>query len=114
MHALLTAAVLTMTAVQADTSYLYKTHFIRAAPGEILELVDVLQDRMSFYDAAGEPAPFMMRHSQGDHWDLQILALEEIDDHAHQRHCVSMVLPHREFEIMGKPAPSPRRLCSMQ
>ncbi len=73
MHALLTAAVLTMTAVQADTSYLYKTHFIRAAPGEILELVDVLQDRMSFYDAAGEPAPFMMRHSQGDHWDLQIM-----------------------------------------
>ena len=73
MHALLAAAVLAMTAVQADTTYLYRTHFIRAAPGEILELVEVFQERMSFYDAAGEHAPFMMRHAQGDHWDLQIM-----------------------------------------
>ena len=73
MHALLAAAVLAVTAVQADTTYLYRTHFIRAAPGEILELVEVLQERMSFYDAAGEPAPFIMRHAQGDHWDLQIM-----------------------------------------
>jgi len=73
MYALLTAALMTITAAQADTSYLYRTHFIRAAPGEILELIDVLQDRMGFYDAAGETAPFMMRHAQGDHWDLQIM-----------------------------------------
>ncbi len=72
MHALLAAALLSF-AVQADTSYLYRTHFVRAAPGQILELIDVYQARMSFYDAAGEPAPFMMRHSQGDHWDLQIM-----------------------------------------
>ena len=73
MHALLAAAVMAVTAVQADTSYLYRTHFIRAAPGEILELVDVFQERMNFYDAAGESAPFVMRHAQGDHWDLQIM-----------------------------------------
>ena len=72
MHALLAAALLSL-AVQADTSYLYRTHFVRAAPGEILELIDVLQERMSFFDAAGEPAPFVMRHAQGDHWDLQIM-----------------------------------------
>ena len=72
MNALLAAALLAV-AVQADTTYLYRTHFIRAAPGEILELVDVIQERMSFYDAAGEHAPFVMRHAQGDHWDLQIM-----------------------------------------
>lgn len=72
MHALLAAALLSV-AIQADTTYLYQTHFVRAAPGEILELVEVYQERMSFYDAAGETAPFMMRHAQGDHWDLQIM-----------------------------------------
>ena len=73
MHALAAAAVLAMTAIQADTTYLYRTHFIRAAPGEILELIEVLHERMSYYDAAGEAAPFIMRHAQGDHWDLQIM-----------------------------------------
>jgi hypothetical protein len=73
MHALLAAAVLAVTAVQADTTYLYRTHFVRAAPGEILELIDVFQERMDYFDAAGEPAPFIMRHAQGDHWDLQIM-----------------------------------------
>jgi hypothetical protein len=72
MHALLAAALLAIT-VQADTTYLYRTHFVRAAPGQILELIDVYQERMSFFDVAGEPAPFIMRHAQGDHWDLQIM-----------------------------------------
>jgi hypothetical protein len=73
MHALLAAAVLAVTAVQADTTYLYRTQFLRGAPGELLELIDVFQDRMSVFDAAGEPAPFIMRHAQGDHWDLQVM-----------------------------------------
>jgi hypothetical protein len=72
MHALFAAALLSVT-VQADTTYLYRTHFVRAAPGQILELIDAYQERMSFFDAAGEAAPFMMRHAQGDHWDLQIM-----------------------------------------
>lgn len=73
MHALLAAAVLAVTAVQADTTCLYRTHFLRAAPGELLELIDLFQDRLSVFEAAGEPVPFMMRHAQGDHWDLQIM-----------------------------------------
>ena len=73
MHALLAAAVLAMTAVQADTSYLYRAHFVRAAPGELLELIDAFQDRMSVFDAADEPAPYMMRHAQGDQWDLLLM-----------------------------------------
>jgi hypothetical protein len=72
MHALLAAALLSV-AVQADTTYLYRTHFLRAAPGEILELIEVFQNRMSVFDEAGEPAPFIMRHAQGDHWDLQVM-----------------------------------------
>jgi hypothetical protein len=73
MHLLVTAAVLALTAVQPDTSYLYRTHFVRAAPGLLLELIDAYQERMSVLDAAGEPAPFIFRHAQGDQWDLQIM-----------------------------------------
>ncbi len=73
MQALLAAAILAMPAIQADTTYLYRTHFLRAAPGELLELIDVFQERMSVHEAAGEPVPFMMRHAQGDNWDLQLM-----------------------------------------
>ena len=43
---------------------------------------------MSFFDAAGEPAPFIMRHAQGDHWDLQAEALVRNTQRlvAHLRH----------------------------
>ncbi len=73
MHVLLTAALLSLAAAQADTTYLYRTHFVRAAPGKLLELIDAHLDRMSVFEAAGEPTPVILRHAQGDHWDLQIM-----------------------------------------
>ncbi len=57
--------------LQAD--YLYKTVLLRAAPGKLLNLIELYKNRMSFYDAAGDEKPFMMRHSQGDQWDLLLL-----------------------------------------
>ena len=47
MHVLLIAAVLAANTVQADTSYLYRTLLIRAAPGRLLELIEAYQDRVS-------------------------------------------------------------------
>ncbi|MFQ5633398.1 MAG: hypothetical protein ACE5I1_31920, partial [bacterium] len=44
-----------------------------AAPGKLLELIDVWKARIQVYDAAGLERPFWMRHSQGDHWDLLLL-----------------------------------------
>ncbi len=73
MQPIMAAALVALGAVQADTSYLYRAHFVRAAPGQLLELIDAYQDRMSVFDAAGEPAPFVMRHAQGDQWDLQVM-----------------------------------------
>src|SRR5262245_55179971 len=43
---------------------LYKTTLLRAAPGRLLELVAAVKGK----------APWIFRHSQGDHWDLMLLA----------------------------------------
>ncbi len=73
MIAPLLAAVLTLSASVQTGSYLYKTVLVRAAPGELLEVIRLYQERMPAYDAAGDERPLMMRHSQGDHWDLLLI-----------------------------------------
>ena len=41
-------------AAASAPAYLYKTTFVRAAPGKPLELIDLLKARMAFHDAAGD------------------------------------------------------------
>ena len=62
-----------LLAAPLRADYLYKTVLLRAAPGKLLNLLELYKNRMSFYDAAGDGKPFMMRHSQGDQWDLLLL-----------------------------------------
>lgn len=59
--------------LSSEQTYLYKTTFIRAAPGELLDLIDLLKDRMAVHDASGDKRPFWWRHTQGDQWDLMML-----------------------------------------
>ncbi|MBI2682039.1 MAG: hypothetical protein HYX26_02270 [Acidobacteriales bacterium] len=75
MHRLLLVAVLlsAIPAVASDSGYLYNARLVQAAPGHLLELIDLLKARMPGYSASGDDAPMWMRHSQGDHWDLLIL-----------------------------------------
>lgn len=54
-------------------STLYRAEFVQAAPGRLLDLIDLYQGRRPAYDAAAEPRPLMLRHSQGDRWDLLLL-----------------------------------------
>ena len=61
------------SAATADIPYLYKVTLVQAAPGKLLELIDLYKVRSSAYQAAGDELPLWMRHSQGDHWDLMIL-----------------------------------------
>ncbi len=68
---LLTA--LTITTQSAADSTVYRTLFLRAAPGQLLELVDLYKARMPVHEAAGEVQPLFARHSQGDQWDLMLL-----------------------------------------
>ena len=58
------------SAAAADTSYLYKTTLVQAAPGRILEVIDLYKAALA---QSKEEPPLWMRHSQGDHWDLLLL-----------------------------------------
>ena len=60
---------------ELEGDYLYKVSTVRAAPGSLAGLLDwtaKLRDSDYFEDSGQEP-PFLMRHSQGDQWDLMII-----------------------------------------
>jgi hypothetical protein len=73
MLASLVAAVIALGLTQAEEGYLYRTLMARAAPGQLLAVIDLLKERAPIYEAATGHAPLMMRHSQGDQWDLLLL-----------------------------------------
>jgi hypothetical protein len=49
-----------------EGGFLYKAQFVQAAPGRLLDLIDLVK-------AKTEEPPFAIRHSQGDRWDLMLL-----------------------------------------
>jgi hypothetical protein len=51
-------------------NYLYKAKLIQAAPGKLPEVIDLLKAAQTAFKEAGDEQPLLMRHSQGDHWDL--------------------------------------------
>jgi hypothetical protein len=57
----------------SDSTCLYKTTFVRAAPGRLLNLIALYKERMAVIEAAGDVKPFWWRHTQGDQWDLMLL-----------------------------------------
>ena len=57
----------------AETNYLYQAKLVQAAPGKLLELIDLYKSSVARYKEFDEEPPLWMRHSQGDHWDLLIL-----------------------------------------
>jgi hypothetical protein len=59
--------------VSAEPTYLYKTTFVRAAPGKLLDLIGIYKARMAVLDASGDERPLWWRHTQGDQWDLMLL-----------------------------------------
>jgi hypothetical protein len=73
MFQLVLAALLAVNALGPDDGYLYRTLLVRAAPGDLLEVIELYKERMQVLGAAGEERPFIMRHSQGDQWDLLLL-----------------------------------------
>ncbi|MBV6523071.1 MAG: hypothetical protein MNPFHGCM_03238 [Gemmatimonadaceae bacterium] len=70
---LLTALSILAATSLAPTPTLYRAEFVQAAPGRLLDLIDFVKGQMPAYDRAREPRPFLMRHSQGDRWDLMLL-----------------------------------------
>ena len=60
-------------AVRDTGDYLYRFVIVQAAPGRLLDLIDLYRARMPVIAAGGDELPFIVRHSQGDHWDLCII-----------------------------------------
>src|SRR3954451_4948589 len=56
-----------------QTQYLYKVTLVQAAPGRLLDLIDLYKARAAELKQGGDETPLWMRHSQGDHWDLMVL-----------------------------------------
>ena len=64
-----------INAEELEGDYLYKVTTIRAAVGAFSNLLD-WEARLrasGYYEEAGLEAPLLMRHSQGDQWDLMVI-----------------------------------------
>ncbi len=51
----------------------YRVTLLRAAPGALLELLDLVTRHAETLEAQGEAPPVILRHRQGDHWDLFLM-----------------------------------------
>ena len=58
-----------------EGDYLYKVSTVRAALGEFENLLNWIAELKAsdYFEDAGKGAPYLMRHSQGDQWDLMII-----------------------------------------
>ncbi|HYX19719.1 MAG TPA: hypothetical protein VFA98_02605, partial [Thermoanaerobaculia bacterium] len=52
---------------------LYRATLLQAAPGRLLDVVALVQSGWPAVREAGDEPPIVMRHSQGDRWDLLLL-----------------------------------------
>jgi hypothetical protein len=68
------AALVNLVPLPILAAQQYRVELVRAAPGSLLEVIDLYRLQASVSVAAGEEPPLMMRHSQGDQWDLMILS----------------------------------------
>ena len=57
----------------APLAELYRFVLIQAAPGKLLDLIDLYKRRLPVIAAGGDELPFIVRHSQGDRWDLVVI-----------------------------------------
>ncbi len=69
----LTVLALAAPTAELKAEELYKAMMVRAAPGKLLDFIQLYKGHMTFYDDAGDARPFWMRHSQGDQWDVLFL-----------------------------------------
>ena len=67
------APALSLQASAPPAAELYRFVLIQAAPGKLLDLIDLYKRRLPVIDAGGDELPFIVRHSQGDRWDLVVI-----------------------------------------
>jgi hypothetical protein len=62
-------------AEELEGNYLYKVTTIRAATGALADLLEweAQLNKSMYYEDADQAQPLLMRHSQGDQWDLMVI-----------------------------------------
>ena len=68
-----TLALFAPSVAAAESMYLYKAKLVQAAPGKLLDVIDLYKASLAGSKDASDEPPLWMRHSQGDHWDLLLL-----------------------------------------
>ena len=71
--ALLVIFASTNCEAQQSNNVYYKVITMRATPGKLLDLIDVIKADLKNHERAGIEKPYLMRHSQGDQWDLLLM-----------------------------------------
>ena len=66
-------SIITTPAFAAEGNYLYRAEMVQAAPGKFTELVDLYARQATLATTTGDIPAFLMRHSQGDRWDLLLI-----------------------------------------
>jgi len=97
---------LPLQAQELEGDYLYKVSTVRAAPGQFSSLLDWMEELAAsdYFDQAGEQAPLVMRHSQGDQWDLMLITpMQDWSSYYNEERAAQRSLAAREFgELLGK------------
>ena len=110
---LVLAAVLAFAPMTTDPGSLpvpqegeiYRVLNVRAAPGELLSLMELHRDWMAMVESLGEEPVFSMRHSQGDQWDLMLIqAIGSLADY---------FSPERVERLLGARSPAGRTAAEL-
>lgn len=65
-------------------AHLYRTVLVRAAPGRLLDLIDRYREATSGFGLVDGAGSYLIRHSQGDQWDLFMLSpMSSLGDRDH-------------------------------
>ncbi len=67
------SALLLASPIRAQDRGTYRALTVQAAPGALLELIELYREERSLLASMGEAPGLWMRHSQGDAWDLMLL-----------------------------------------
>lgn len=69
----LTLGVAAPAPAAGPSGFLYKASLVQAAPGRLLELVELYKSLRAGLGESPDEPPLWMRHSQGDRWDLLLI-----------------------------------------
>ncbi len=82
MRKVLLLLVILISSSTIAQDQLYKVSLLRAKPGELLPLIDLIKDDIANYENYLSVKPYLLRHSQGDHWDLMLIyPIDEMSDY---------------------------------